>query len=33
MRAEPDAEDPFGFEGPEIIKCTGLVPRLIDITV
>lgn len=23
MRAEPDEEDPFSFEGPEIIKCKG----------
>lgn len=23
LRAEPDAEEPFAFEGPEIIKCKG----------
>lgn len=23
MRCEPDDDDPFGFEGPEIIKCHG----------
>merc|ERR1719309_817800 len=23
MRSTPDEEDPFSFEGPEIIKCTG----------
>ena len=25
MRSEPDKEEPFGFEGPEIIKCKGYV--------
>ena len=23
MRSEPDETEPFGFEGPEIIKCKG----------
>lgn len=23
MRSEPDEEDPFSFEGPEIVKCKG----------
>ena len=23
MRADPDTDDPFAFEGPEIIKCAG----------
>ena len=23
MRSSPDETDPFSFEGPEIIKCTG----------
>lgn len=23
MKCSPDDDDPFGFEGPEIIKCTG----------
>ena len=23
MRTEPDVEDPFSYEGPEIIKCKG----------
>ena len=23
MRYEPDPEDPFAYEGPEIIKCSG----------
>ena len=25
MRSEPDKDEPFGFEGPEIIKCKGYV--------
>ena len=25
MRSSPDEDDPFGFEGPEIISCKGLV--------
>ena len=25
MRSEPDKDEPFGFEGPEIIKCKGCV--------
>lgn len=27
MKSEPDAEDPFSFEGPEIIDCEGWVCR------
>jgi len=23
MRSEPDKDEPFGFEGPEIVKCKG----------
>lgn len=25
MKSEPDADDPFSFEGPEIIDCEGCV--------
>lgn len=27
MKSEPDAEEPFSFEGPEIIACEGYVYR------
>lgn len=23
MKSEPDADDPFSFEGPDIVSCTG----------
>lgn len=27
MKSEPDASDPFSFEGPEIIDCEGYEPK------
>jgi len=31
MRAEPDEEDPFSFEGPEIVACQGYVSYVISL--